>query len=101
MLRHLQELSHLSNLALQASKNGLWDEAQDIQSQREALIAQIIKLPMPEQPEQINEIRDLSQTIRKVDEHLALLANTQKEEIFTQIKSANRSKKMTKAYQAP
>ncbi len=98
MIDLLNEFSKLTDSTLAASENGDWDAAENLQSKRELLMKQILKQKLPEDPIQSQQIADISSHIQAVDHKLSILANCRKDELLSEIKQTNKSKKMNQAY---
>ncbi|MEH6442285.1 MAG: flagellar protein FliT [Oceanospirillaceae bacterium] len=98
MQHRLNEVLAISRQILEQSKVQEWDEVEALQSKRASLTQTLQTIPVPVAQQDIDSCANVSFQIQTLNDEILLLSQTNKQNLYEDIKRNNKSKKMSTAY---
>ena len=98
MLSLLAQTLSLGKDILRQMQLGNWQQASELQQQQQIILNKIDKADTPKDKIQLDEVKQLSVQIQALTDQQLKISHSRKDQLLTEIKSSNKSKKMHQAY---
>jgi hypothetical protein len=98
MLNLLEKSIALSKIILEHCQQDDWDNVNTLQAQRQQLMSTIANTSLPEDNDALNQCSTLAMKLKTISEEIETLSRTNKEKVYSEIKTSNKSKRMNTAY---
>ena len=98
MLNLLEKTIALSQQILEHCQQDDWEKVNTLQAQRQQLMSTFANTALPKDDEALNKCSALTIKLKTISEEIEQLSKLNKEKVYAQIKTSNKSKRMNTAY---